>query len=41
MKLTLVMFRCEKSKYIGLIAVLVMRIKITRYKEGIAIEAKE
>ena len=41
MKLTLVMFRCEKSKYIDLIAVLVLRIMITRFKEGIAIEAKE
>ena len=41
MKLTLVMFRCEKSKYIGLIAVLVLRIMITRFKEGIAIEAEE
>ena len=33
------MFRCEKSKYIGPMAVQVLRIMITRYKEGIAIEA--
>ena len=41
MKLTLAMFRCEKSKYIGPMAVQVLRIMITRYKEGIAIEAEE